>query len=76
MCEVYPGDSVTVGFYLVSGTTWKTTWSVAPGATGKAAGAKATSGSQTYTFSKYSLPLLLFLLSFFNSNPHHTIILN
>jgi len=47
---IYPGDAVTIGFYLVSGTTWKTTWSVTPGATGTAAGAKATSGTNTYTF--------------------------
>jgi hypothetical protein len=47
---VYPGDSVTITFTLQSGTTWKQTWSVAPGAIGIAAGAPATSGTYSFTF--------------------------
>lgn len=47
---VYPGDSVSIAYALQSGTTWKQTWSVAPGAIGTAAGAKASSGTYTFKF--------------------------
>jgi hypothetical protein len=56
---VYPGDSVTLSFAATTGTTWLQTWSVAPGAIGKAAGAKATSGTYTFTFRSYSSPCLV-----------------
>ena len=56
---VYPGDTVTLSFAATTGTTWLQTWSVAPGAIGKAAGAKATSGTYTFTFRSYSSPCLV-----------------
>jgi len=51
---IYPGDSVTLSFAATTGTTWLQTWSVAPGAIGTAAGAKATSGTYTFTFPNVS----------------------
>jgi hypothetical protein len=53
---VYPGDSVTLSYAATTGTTWLQTWSVAPGAIGKAAGAKASSGSYSFTFRSCPLP--------------------
>jgi hypothetical protein len=47
--NVYPGDTITVGLSK-SGATWNQKWSVVRGATGKAAGSSASSGTFAYTF--------------------------
>jgi len=51
---IYPGDAVSIAYAKQSGTTWKQTWSVAPGSIGRAAGAVASSGTYTFTFPNVS----------------------
>jgi len=62
---IYPGDSVTITFTLQSGTTWKQAWSVAPGTIGIAAGAKASSGSTSFTFASGALFNYIWLQAYF-----------
>ncbi|KUJ21840.1 uncharacterized protein LY89DRAFT_729341 [Mollisia scopiformis] len=49
--RVYPGDSITSTFSVGANAQWTDTWSISPGAAGRAAGATAQSGSSGNSFS-------------------------